>query len=362
MSISASAASAGNPVLARLIAESSGIRQRFDGLTAQASTGMKATNFSGLGSGASTALSLAPQISSLQQARSNIDAADGALQIAQTAFSQIGTIASGLLSRLTGLNGLNPQTIDTAASSARDALAQVANLLNSRFGEVYVFAGEDSANPPVPKPDEITSAGFYTQIADAVAGLSANGADATAAATLAAAGSNAPDTSPFSAYLSQPAAALQPPSVSTGPGQSRTLGLLASANTGVVSGGGSTTGSYMRDLMRALATMGSLSSRQVNDPGFAPLVANTRTSLSAASSAMAMDAGVLGDKQSSLISLKSHLSDTETALSGQLSHVQSVDMATVLSNLTLTQTQLQASYQLISASNGMSLVKFLPGG
>ena len=75
-----------------------------------------------------------------------------------------------------------------------------------------------------------------------------------------------------------------------------------------------------------------------------------------------MDAGVLGDKQSSLISLKSHLSDTETALSGQLSHAQGVDLATVLSNLTLTQTQLQASYQLISASNGMSLVKFLPGG
>jgi flagellin-like hook-associated protein FlgL len=47
-------------------------------------------------------------------------------------------------------------------------------------------------------------------------------------------------------------------------------------------------------------------------------------------------------------------------LSGQLSNAQNVDMAATLSNLTLTQTQLQASYQLITTSSAMSLVKFLP--
>jgi hypothetical protein len=35
-------------------------------------------------------------------------------------------------------------------------------------------------------------------------------------------------------------------------------------------------------------------------------------------------------------------------------------MAATLSNLTLTQTQLQESYQLIAAAGGMSLAKFLP--
>ena len=43
-----------------------------------------------------------------------------------------------------------------------------------------------------------------------------------------------------------------------------------------------------------------------------------------------------------------------------LSAVQEVDMATTLSNLTATQTQLQASYRLISAANSLSLVSFLP--
>jgi hypothetical protein len=55
----------------------------------------------------------------------------------------------------------------------------------------------------------------------AVAGLSGAGAPATAAATLAVAASNAVGTSPFSAFLSQPAAALQGQgaSVSVGIGQ-----------------------------------------------------------------------------------------------------------------------------------------------
>ena len=80
-------------------------------------------------------------------------------------------------------------------------------------------------------PIRSRSSGFFTQISAAVGSLSVNGAAATAATTLTIAGSNAAGTSPFSAYLSQPAAAISPPSVSTGDGQSQTIGLLASGNT-----------------------------------------------------------------------------------------------------------------------------------
>ena len=44
----------------------------------------------------------------------------------------------------------------------------------------------------------------------------------------------------------------------------------------------------------------------------------------------------------------------------KVSAVQDVDMATTLSNLTATQTQLQASYRLISGASTLSLVSFLP--
>ena len=115
----------------------------------------------------------------------------------------------------------------------------------------------------------------------------------------------------------------------------------------------------MRDVLRALATIGSLSNAQVNDPNFDNLVQDTRISLSGAVDAMARDAGVLGNVQSSLTATQSRLSDTQTALTGQVSSAEDVDMAATLSRLSLVQTQMQASYQLIATLNGLSLAKYL---
>jgi len=193
--------------------------------------------------------------------------------------------------------------------------------------------------------------------------LATNGASATAAATLAIGSSNAVGTSPFSAYLSQPASVLNSPMVQVGPNSTVHTGLLASANAVAASAGtatGTSTGSYMRDLMRALATIGSMSSSQASDANFSSLVQDTRTSLNGVVSAMATDAGALGDRQTALTATQTQLSHTATALTTQVSAVQNVDMALTLSELTQTQTQLQASYQLISGENGLSLAKFLP--
>ena len=112
--------------------------------------------------------------------------------------------------------------------------------------------------------------------------------------------------------------------------------------------------------MRALATIGSMTSSQASDPNFAPLVQDTMTSLNGAVSSMATETGVLGDRQTALTATQTALSDTATALTTQVSSAQNVDMAATLSDLTQTQTQLQASYQLIAGETGLSLAKFLP--
>jgi flagellar hook-associated protein 3 FlgL len=150
--------------------------------------------------------------------------------------------------------------------------------------------------------------------------------------------------------------------VQVGPNQSAKIGLLASTNSVATSAGSSTTGSYVRDVMRALATIGSLSSTRVNTNGFQALVQDTRTSLSGAIGAMATDVGVLGNTQSSLASTKTQLADTATVLAGQVSSAEDVDMAKTLSQLALLQTQMQASYQLIANMSSLSLAKFLPIG
>jgi flagellar hook-associated protein 3 FlgL len=347
-----------------LINESSLVRQKLDRLTNQASTGLVGDTYAGLGAGASVSLALRPQMANLQTWQNNVDAATGRMGVAQSALSQIQSVAANFYAQVNNLSGANASEVDTIAASARDALSQVADLLDTQDGGVYVFAGQDTASPPVPGPDRILTSGFYTQINTAVSNLGVAGPAATAAATLAVASSNSSGTSPFSAYLSQPVAVLQPqaPTVQVGPNQSAKIGLLASTNSVATSAGSSTTGSYVRDVMRALATIGSLSSTGVNTNGFQALVQDTRTSLSGAIGAMATDVGVLGNTQSSLASTKTQLADTATVLAGQVSSAEDVDMAKTLSQLALLQTQMQASYQLIANMSSLSLAKFLPIG
>ena len=117
----------------------------------------------------------------------------------------------------------------------------------------------------------------------------------------------------------------------------------------------------MRDVLRALATIGSLSSSQVNDAGFQDLVQDTRTSLSGAISAMAQDAGVLGNMQSSLTATQTQLADTQTALTAQVSSARGRryggDAVAAFAGADADAGVLPAHRRRLS---GLSLVKFLP--
>jgi flagellar hook-associated protein 3 FlgL len=348
--------------MSSLISDAANVRQQLETLTNQASTGLVGSTYAGLGGGASVSLDLNPQIANLSTWQANIGQATGNMQVTQATMSQIQSIVLSLSSQLGNLNGMSASEVDSIAAHAQGDLSDVANLLDTTDGNTYVFGGADTTNPPVPDPNQILSSGFYTQIAAAVGALSANGATATTSSVLAIAASNASGTSPFSTYMSQSAATLQAdiPAVQVSQTQTVPIGLLASANTSVPSTGSETTGSYMRDTLAALATIGALSSSQISDSGFSGLVQNVSTTLQGALSAMAEDAGVLGNTQTSLTATQTQLANTATALTTQVSAVQNVDMAQTLSNLSLVQTQMQASYQIIAGMSGLSLAKYLP--
>ena len=348
-------------VIAQLSADAAVVRQKLDTLTEQSASGLVSQTYAGLGSNASASLDLNPEISQMNTWQSNINAVQGNMQVTQTAVSEISSIASNFASQLNTLNSTDPTAIDTLASSAQQALVEVANLLDSTDASTYVFGGQDSANPPVPNADGILSSGFYTAINSAVAGLGTNGAAATEASILATGSSNATGTSPFSAALSQSAATLQAglPAVQAGANQFVTTGLLASANTYVASTGSDTTGSYMRDVLTGLATIASLSSSQVDDSGFETLVTGTESVLQGAVTAMNQDAGVLGNQQTALTDQATTLSDTANALTTQVGAAQDVNAASTATELSLVQTQLQASYQVIANMDSLSLVSYL---
>jgi flagellar hook-associated protein 3 FlgL len=139
-------------------------------------------------------------------------------------------------------------------------------------------------------------------------------------------------------------------------------GIVANSNADAPSTGSVTTGSYTRDILWALATLGSLSSSQLSDSGFQTLVSDVRTGLGNAITALNQDAGVMGNRQTAMQASSTQLSDAATAMQTQLSSAEDVDTATAMTKLSTVQTQLQASYQMIAAEQGLSLVKYLPLG
>ncbi|MDE2335050.1 MAG: hypothetical protein KGK10_10985 [Rhodospirillales bacterium] len=362
--MSATITGGGSPVLAQLLANAGATRTQLNTLTQQVASGYVSPEVAGLGGGTSTVLSLTPALHANSTYQANIAAAAGPMGVAQTALSEISSIASKFYAQTNNLNGLDSGTVDSIAASARDALAQVANLLDSKDGNTYVFAGQDTANAPVPNPDSIGSSGFATAIAAAVAGLGSNGATATIASTLAVATSNSAATSPFSAALNAAASSGTDlrTLAETGSGIYVPTGIVANANADIASTGSSTTGSYTRDVLRALATLGSLSRTQLSDAGFSTLVSDVRTSLGDAITALNQDAGVMGDRQTAMQATSTQLAGAATALQTQLSAAEDVDAAAAMTKLSTVQTQLQASYQMIAAEQGLSLVKYLPLG
>lgn len=345
----------------RLVADSRQIRNQMDTLIRQASTGRAGDTYAQLGANAPTSLAVRPTMARFEAYQANIDAASGRIELTLSTLKQVSDIASRFRAQTNNLNGLNKSDVDTIAGSARDALKQVAGLLNTRDGSVYIFAGQDGANPPIPAGDDIVSGGYFTAISTAIGNLGAAGGAATIAATFAIAQSNAAGTSPFSTALSQPASALANSRtvVRSGDNTTEPTGILASTNADVASLGTATTGSYIRDILRGLATLGALSSGQITNAGFADVVADVRTSLADAVSSLSSDSGVLGDRQTALAASKSTLADMTTALQAQVAGAEDVDMAATLSKLTAVQSQLQASYQLIASLQGLSLAKYL---
>lgn len=308
--------------MTRLLSNSSTVRDQLDQAQEQVATGLVSDSYSGLGTQARTALSLAPAIAHQTTYSQNIDTAQGRLDITQNVMTSISDIASKFYAAVNTYNPSDPTSVQTLASNAKSAIQQIGDFLNTKSGDVYIFAGKDTGNPPVPNTDpDVMSAGLLS-------------------------GSNGP---PFSSTIGT-----SPLTIQTGAGQTVQAGLIANANT-LVTSAPPTTGSYMRDTLTALAKIAALGTSTTP----AADVAGARTSLSGSISAMASETGSLGNIQSNLTTRQTQLASLTTSLQKQLSSVQDADVAEAISRASLLKTQLQASYQIIAESRSLSLASYL---
>ena len=332
------------------------VKANISQLSEETASGYLASNYGGLGANAAPALNLTVEIAGNTALQTNTQNASTIQQAAQAALGQIESIASNFAAQATTME-TTEGAVGTVAASAQSALQQVAGLLNTQVGGVYVFAGQDSNTPPIPDPGSMTQSAFYTAIATAVSNLGTNGAAATTAANLAAASPGG--TSPFSASLEAAGAQSE---VDLGGGERVVLAPLATTNSDASSTGVGTTstGSYTRDILMSLAQLGSLTQAQASDPNFLPFVQNTVATLQGSVSAINTDIGALGNRQQMVTNAGSELSATNTVLQTQLGNLQDADLSQVAAQVSQAQTQLQASYQLLANLGTLSLAKFLP--
>lgn len=334
--------------IGRIAEDSATIKAKMDLLNIQVSSGLVSSTYGGLGGTASVSLDLRPQIARTQVWGQNIDGISARLNVTNSVMNQLQSINTNFLSGTYNMTGQTSQEVDTMAASAKAALTQVQDLLNTQIGQSYVFAGQDTSNAPV------SSAAFNAYVASIqapIANLAVAGGPATAAATLAAASAG----SPFSATLGTAAQNVPVSQSLTVP-----LGIVAGQNAFATSVGTNTTGSYVRDLIRALSTISALSSGQTAlGTTFDSLVADTRTNLQNLGSTMANETAGIGVQQQVLSEAKTQGSDMAAALKAQISGVEDVDAAATATALTQAQTQLQISYKLIGAMQSLSLVNYL---
>jgi flagellar hook-associated protein 3 FlgL len=335
-------------LLGMLASQSATVRQRMDTLSRQAATGQKSETYAGLGDGAKISLDLRPQLQRIDTYTSNISQADTKLQMTGSALQQLSDIASNFATQTINMSAQTSPAVDSIAVQARLALQQVQVLLNSQSGGAYLFAGQDSANQPVPDTE---LAVFVAAVQAPVVTLTNTNATATAAATLAAATA----TTVTAATLGPTRSVIE-----ADDGLDLASGVVAGQNAYAVQSGGGSTGSYVKDLIRGLATLAAMNSGQTAlGNGFTSFVTNIGATLKGAVSAIGTEMAGIGQQQSVLSMHKTALSDTATALNGQISSVEDVDMAATATALSQVQTQLQASYKLIASMQTMSLVGYL---
>jgi flagellar hook-associated protein 3 FlgL len=331
-------------------------QQTISTLTSETSSGLISSDYAGLGNAAGPALDLTSQLAQNTTLQANASSASNIQQVTQTALGQIQSLVSSISGQLLSPSTTNNTGLNTLAATANSALTQIASLLDTKVGDVYIFAGQDSANPPVPDPSSVTSSAFYSAIQTAVAALPATGAAALQSQSLTIAGPGA--TSPFSTTLE---ASNLPATVDLGNGKQVQVGMLADQNTDAVSAGTGTTstGSYMRDILMGLATLGSMGSADTTQTYVQSALSNVQTTLSNADNALNVDIGGVGVRQDAITNAQSDYSDVATALTTQLGTLQDADPATVATQLAQAQTQLQASYSMVAALDQLSLAKYL---
>jgi len=358
----------GISLIGRIDVNASLLRERMTVLGEQISTGRKGNSYATVGTDGSIgkdtpkAIDLRAELGRREAYQTTIGQTLSKISVTQDVLTRIGAIAEKFNASAAKLMGVaQAEEIQVQAAQARSAMVEVASLLNEQFNGEYLFGGSDTANPPIPNPGAIATSGMGLSIINQVASLDGSNVAAVLANTKTLAQSNAAGTTPFSAFLSDPAGGLSEPrrNIIGNDSERVEYGIPANRNAGVTSLG-ETTGSWARDLLRGLASIAGLTPDRTQLGGdYTTFITTVRQGLDTAVKTLALERGALGTTEKRLQDISTRQESVTTTLTLQLSNLEEVDMAKTISSFQATQSQLEASYRAMSIAQQMSLTRFL---
>lgn len=277
----------------------------------QVSTGQAAQRYAGIASQANTLVNLESMDSRLKQYVANNTQVTARLNSMDTAVSQLSDIASQLKTLLVNAsNGSNAAQL-ALTQQAQDLLNQAAGLLNTKFGNTYLFGGTRTDTPPV----DLNASGY---------------------------------SAPPSTY---------PSNADTGYYQGNATKLVARAadNFDVTYGVTADQGGF-EELIRSLQLTATTTTSPTID------TARLNEALSVVNQAvndLPTIRASIGAAENAVDQATSEHNTTTTYLEQNITNIKSVDVPSALTQLSSDQTVLEAAYMTTVRLSGMSLASYM---
>jgi flagellar hook-associated protein 3 FlgL len=132
------------------------MRQQFDDLQRQLSTGQKSANYAGLGLSSGVTVSLNAQLSALSGYDDTISNVGTRISLMNTALGSMTDLASAVKTAMTQApTGANGSGAALAQQTAQNSLDQLLGMLNTQAGGRYLFSGRATDQPAVDTLDHI---------------------------------------------------------------------------------------------------------------------------------------------------------------------------------------------------------------
>ncbi len=339
--------------------QTNSMQSQLNQLVAELSSGQKTNPEASLGTSAALLYQLQSQSDQQTGLQTAITTGSQRLDTAQTALTSLASVVQTVSVAAQGVVSLNPDGLPAVGSQATGAINQVLGLLNTSFLGSGVFSGDNGTAQPMLDANApgglssitqnslnaaVTAKGGPLSQSDVAALVDGpNGLSSVFDDT------NSDPTQRYSGAVYSGSTDGKPTQVIVG--ASQTTRYDASANQPA-----------FRDLLKGLSMLSMLSapSSQLDTSAKNALLSQATTVLGNAEHELTALQGSLGSVQASLSAASDAQKSAASATQAQILTYVQADTFGNASQISMLQTQLQATYQLTSQISQLSLVRFMP--